>query len=164
MSGIDPSLMQAAGFVGAQAQQAVGSATQKAAINTNQLNQSGEQARQGITDQAEASGMLRSSFTNRDLGYQTAEQANKQQMIDLGVNDTIAGANMDVMQALAQQQLQQQAQAQAAQMFDASLALKYQQLQQSGGMPDYEKLSQLTGGAVTGPNSSFVNPNGPGSK
>lgn len=156
MPAIDPSLMEAAGFVGAQAQQAVGSAGQRAAINTNQLNQQGMQAREGISNQAEASGMLRSTMTSRNLGYQTSEQANKQQLIDLGLSDTIAGANMDVMQALAQQQLQQEQQAQARQLFDAKMALQWQKLNQSDtGQPiDWQQVSNTTGGAVTGPDSS----------
>jgi hypothetical protein len=107
MAAIDPALMEAAGFTGAGAQQRVGSAQAQAAVNTNQNNLAGEQARTGITDSAESRGMLRSSITNRDLGQQTAEQANRQNLIDLGVSDTLANANIDVMQELARQQAQQ---------------------------------------------------------
>lgn len=107
MSGIDPALLEAAGFTGAGAQQRVGSAQAQAAVNTNQNNLGGEQARQGINDSAESRGMLRSTMTSQDLGYQTAEQANKQNLIDLGVSDTMAMANIDVMQELARQQAQQ---------------------------------------------------------
>lgn len=156
MGAIDPSLMEAAGFVGAQAQQAVGSANQRGAIQTNQLNMGGQQERQGITDQAESSGMLRSSRTQADLGMQSADQGNRQQLIDLGVSDTLAGANLDVMQALAKQQLQQEQAAQGRQLFDASMALQWQKFQQQAGQPiDYDETSRVTDGAVTGPNSNF---------
>lgn len=161
MSALDPALLEAAGFTGASAGQSVNSAQAKGAINTNQLNLQGEQARQGIKDQAESSGMLRSTMTSRDLGYQTADQNNSQQLIDLGVNDTIAGASIDVMQQLAQQQAQQEAQAQQKSMFDAQQALQWQQLDleaRKAGLPiDYEKVSQTTGGKVTGPGSTVSN-------
>lgn len=129
MASIDPALMEAAGFTGASAQQRVGSAQSQAAVNTNQNNLGGEQARQGINDAAESRGMLRSTMTSQDLGYQTAEQANKQNLIDLGLSDTMANANIDVMQELARQQVNQmqinsnilQAEAAAPQVDDEAL-------------------------------------------
>lgn len=156
MAQIDPALMEAAGFAGAQAGQAVNSAANKAAINTNQLNLGGVQERRGITDAAESRGMLRSTMTNTQLGEQTADQTNKQQLIDLGLNDTIAGAQIDVMQELAQQQAQQEAQAQQRAMFDAQLALKKQELDlkhPGGSQVDWETINALTGGRVTGTQS-----------
>jgi hypothetical protein len=128
MAQIDPALMEAAGFTGASAQQAITSGQSKAAINTNQLNLGGVQERRGITDQAESSGMLRSTMTNTALGEQTAGQANKQQLIDLGLNDTVTGASIDVMQELAQQQAAADAQASQKAQFDAQMALQWQKL------------------------------------
>jgi len=155
MAAIDPALMEAAGFAGASAQQAVGSAQSKAAINTNQLNLGGVQERRGIADAAESRGMLRSSMTNTQMGEQTAEQANKQQLIDLGLSDTVTGANIDVMQTLAQQQAQDEQMAQQRAMFDASntLAIEKMKLEHPDYTPDYATLSRLTGGRVTGPNT-----------
>lgn len=160
MAQIDPALMEAAGFAGAAAGQAVGSAQNKAAINTNQLNLGGVQARRGITDAAESRGMLRSTMTNTQLGEQTAEQANKQQLVDLGLSDTIAGAQIDVMQELAQQQAQAEAQAQQRAMFDAQLALKKRELDiqtaKNGGVPDYAAASQ-TAGTDVNPGTAYKN-------
>lgn len=159
MAAIDPALMEAAGFVGAQAGQAVGSATAKAAINTNQNNLGGVQERRGISNAAEDRGMLRSSMTTTQLGEQSAEQANKQQLIDLGLSDTVAGAQIDVMQELAQQQAQAEAAAQQKAMFDAQMALKWQQLDvDSQGKTyadgiDWDAISGATGGRVTGTGS-----------
>lgn len=160
MATIDPALMEAAGFTGAQAGQAVGSATAKAGVNTNQLNLGGVQERRAISNAAEQRGMLRSSMTNTQLGEQTAEQANKQQLIDLGLNDTIAGAQIDVMQELAQQQAQAEAQAQQRAMFDQQLALKKQELDlkhPGGSQVDWGTISALTGGRVTGTQSGNTN-------
>lgn len=153
MAAIDPALMEAAGFVGAQVGQAVNSASAKAAINTNQNQLGGVQERRGITDKAESRGMLRSSMTNTSLGEQTAEQSNQQQLIDLGLSNTVAGGQIDVMQELAQQQAQLEAQAQQKAMFDAQMALNYQELQlqsDKAGKPiDYEAADQTTGGALS---------------
>ena len=162
MASIDPALMEAAGFTGAAAQQAIGSAQAKAAINTNQLNLGGEQERRGITDAAESRGMLRSSMTNTQMGEQTAEQANKAQLIDLGLQDTTTSANIDVMQELAQQQAQAEAQAQEQQMFDANMALKWTQLNmEHPDMPiDWAQVGNLTKGRVTGPATGTSNSRG----
>jgi hypothetical protein len=151
MAEINPALMEAAGFAGAQAQQAIGSAQSKAAINTNQLNLGGVQERRNITDSAESHGMLRSTMTNTALGEQTAGQSNKQQLIDLGLSDTVTGANIDVMQQLAQQQAQADAAAQQKAMFDAQMALKWQQLNQEH--PDnpinYDEASRIAGRTIS---------------
>lgn len=156
MAQIDPALMEAAGFVGAQAGQAVGSAQAKAAINTNQLNLGGVQERRDISNTAEDRGMLRSSMTNTQMGEQTADQANRQQLIDLGLSDTVAGAQIDVMQELAQQQAQAESQASQRAMFDAEYALKVEQLkaEHPEANIDYEFLKSKTGGRVTGPTSA----------
>lgn len=157
MAAIDPSLMEAAGFTGAAAQQAVTSAQSKAAINTNQLNLGGEQERRNITDTAEAGGMLRSSRTNTAIGEQTAEQNNRQQLVDLGLADTTTGANLDVMQELAKQQADAEARNQQQAMFDANMALQWTQLDlesPEGQNVDWNKVSELTGGRVTGPAST----------
>lgn len=159
MAAIDPALMEAAGFAGASAQQQIGSAQSKAAINTNQLNLGGVQERRGISDSAESRGMLRSTMTSEALGEQTAEQSNKQQLIDLGLNDTVTGANIDVMQTLAQQQAEEEAQAQQRAMFDAQMSIQRQKydIEHPGNNIDYEALSRLTGGRVTSPQSTVAN-------
>lgn len=153
MAQIDPALMEAAGFAGAAAGQAVGSAQNKAAINTNQLNLGGVQQRRGITDAAESRGMLRSTMTTTQLGEQSAEQANRQQLIDLGLNDTIAGANIDVMRELAQQQAEAEAQAQQRTMFDAQMELEYRKLQldakKAGAPINYEAASKTAGTTIS---------------
>lgn len=154
MTAIDQSLMQAAGFTGASAQQAVDSAASRAAINTNQLNLSGEQERRGISESQEASGMLRSSRTNTMLGEQTAGQGNKQQLIDLGLNDTIAGANIDVMQEIARQQAQAEAMAQQRQIFDAEMALKWQELNMDKGSSPIDWGYVAAHGGGSGPHST----------
>lgn len=147
MAAIDPSLMEAAGFTGASAGQAITSAQSKAAINTNQLNLGGAQERRGITDSAESRGMLRSSMTSRDIGEQTADQNNRQQLIDLGLNDAVTGANIDVMQTLAQQQAEEAAAAQQRTMFDANMALDWQKLnlEHPEWQPDQATIDRLTG-------------------
>lgn len=153
MAAIDPALMEAAGFVGASAGQAVNSASSKAAIQTNQSNLGGVQERRGITDAAESRGMLRSSMTGTQLGEQAAEQNNQQQLIDLGLSDTIAGSQIDVMQELAQQQVQAEQQAQQRATFDTQLGLQYAQLQleaDKAGKPiDYEAADRISGGALS---------------
>jgi len=155
MAQIDPALMEAAGFAGASAQQQIGSAQSKAAINTNQLNLQGEQARTGISNAAESRGMLRSTMTNTALGQQTAGQSNQQQLIDLGLNDTVTGANINVMQQLAQQQAQAEAQAQQRSMFDQQLSIEKQKydLEHPGNNIDYGMASQIAGTQIS-PNST----------
>lgn len=154
MAQIDPALMQAAGFAGAEAQQAVGSAQSRAAINTNQLNLKGEQERRAISDKAEASGMLRSTMTSRDLGYQTAEQSNQQQLIDLGLSDVVAGANIDVMKTLAQQQAEAEQMAAQRAIFDQQMAQEWQKLdiqnpQSESIGPDWATINKRTGGRTS---------------
>lgn len=157
MAQIDPALMEAAGFAGASAQQAIGSAQSKAAINTNQLNLGGVQERRGITDSAESSGMLRSTMTNTALGEQTAGQANKQQLIDLGLSDTVTGASIDVMQELAQQQALAESQAQQKAMFDAQMALKWEELNQKNPAA----LARGTGTGIVAPKPAPYVPGAP---
>lgn len=157
MAAIDPALLEAAGFTGASAAQNIGSAQQKAAINTNQLNLAGQQERRGLSAAAEARGMLRSSMTTKSLAEQSAEQTNKQQLIDLGLADTIAGNQLSVMQELAQQQAQQEAMAQQRAMFDAQMQLRQIQLDlenPEGTGIDYEKASQIAGAPIS--NTSTV--------
>lgn len=162
MASIDPALLEAAGFTGASAGNAITSAQSKAAINTNQLNLSGEQERRGISNAAEDRGMLRSTMTTQALGEQSADQTNQQQLIDLGLNNTVTGANIDVMQELAQRQAEEEAMAQQRATFDAGMLLDIQKFQAQNPTfsPDWGTIGKATGGRVTGPDSSNPGWNG----
>lgn len=155
---VDPALLEAAGFTGAAAGQQITSAQNKAAINTNQNNLSGVQERRSITDSAEAGGMLRSSRTNTALGEQTAGQANQQGLIDQGLQDSVTGANIDVMQALAQQQAEDMKMAQQKATFDANMALNWAKLDlesKKAGKPiDYGLASRIAGTEIN-PDTNF---------
>lgn len=152
MAQIPDALLEAAGFTGASAAQGITSAQNKAAINTNQLNLGGVQERRGISDSAEQRGMLRSSMTNTQLGEQTAEQSNQQQLIDQGLSDSVTGQSIDVMQELAQQQAQAEAQAYQRQIFDQQMNLKILELNQK--TPDRPinraMVDEMTGNRTAG--------------
>lgn len=139
----DPNLLSAAGFTGAAAQNKINSSTAQGAIQQSQLGLSGEQQRTQINSAAEDRGMYNSSQRARDLGWQSAEQQNKSQLIDLGVQSDVNDANLSVAQELAQQQVQAQQLAQQKALFDQEMLLKQAQLyKETGGGPlDYGAIN-----------------------
>lgn len=122
--GNDAAARSKAGFVGLKATNDIDSASQRGAVNQAQLGLSGEQERFKVNSSFEDRGMGNSSQRMTALGWQAADQANRGTLLDIGVNDAVNGANVDVMQELARQSADATALAEQRRQFDQEFAVK----------------------------------------